>query len=470
MPRKQINIVAISTALLIFATVALFFYTDKLQFTPARVSSPSPQSNVILIVVDTLRADHVGVHGYDRNTTPNIDNFAKENILFTQAISQGTVSLVSYASIFTSQYPQVHGAGMDRGGLGPLDPSALTMAEVFKTQGYKTAAFVGESQLEPRFGFHQGFDVYSSKGLSFNDSMPPAVKWLEENKNEKFFLFLQGYDLHRPYEAPEPFWHMFDPGYEGILHDIPFHDPDLPPPARLFQKDGNPSVTIEGKAIPLTQRDVDHVIAHYDGEIRYADYLVGQFLDTLKEMGLYDNSIIVLFSDHGETVGDNVNRSRRGKTGYITGHFSLTEEVIHVPLIIKHPIAKSKTVFAQAQLIDIFPTLLDFLHITPDEDLKKRLQGRSLVPAINGNADRDFNTYTYGSTFGSTSKRKFIRTPSWKLIVRPRANRLYDLKNDPGETKDVQDQYPEVFEQLHQKLIEWNFMNLKKKLELESIN
>ena len=291
--------------------------------------------------------------------------------------------------------------------------------------------------------------------------MPSAVKWLKENKNKNFFLFLQGYDAHDPYEAPEPFWHMFDPGYEGILHDLPFHDSGFGYRSQLSVKNGNPAVKIGAEVIPLTQRDVDHIIAHYDGEIRYADYLVGQFLDTLREMGLYDNSIVVIFSDHGEMIGDNINRPE-GETVRMTGHWIVTEEVIRVLLALKPPTAESKTVLAQAQLIDIFPTLLDFLHILPSKDLKKRIQGRSLVPAIKGNAGADFNKYTYGNTPG----RKFVRTPRWKLIHRSGASRLYDLKNDPGETKNVRDQYPDVFEQLEEKLIEWNFVNLKKKLEL----
>ena len=463
MRRKKINVAVISTALLIFAIVIWFLHTDKFTFTPASISSPPQQNNVIFISVDTLRADHLGIYGYDRNTSPNIDNFAQDNILFKQAITQGTLSLTSYASIFTSQYQEVHGThggGKERISKG-LGSSALTMAEVFKAQGYKTAAFVGELHLEPKYGFDQGFDVYNSKGFSFNDSMPSAVKWLKENKNKNFFLFLQGYDAHDPYEAPEPFWHMFDPGYEGVLHDLPFHDLDFGYRSQLSIKDGNPAVKIGAEVIPLAQRDIDHVIAHYDGEIRYADYLVGQFLGTLREMGLYDDSIIVIFSDHGEMIGDNINRPE-GKTVRMTGHWVVTEEVIRVLLALKPSTAESKTVLAQAQLIDIFPTLLDFLHILPSKDLKKRIQGRSLVPAIKGNAGVDFNKYTYGNTPG----RKFVRTPRWKLIHRSGASRLYDLKNDPGETKNVRDQYPDVFEQLEEKLIEWNFVNLKKKLEL----
>ena len=481
MLQKPISIVVISIALAVFVIVIWFAYTDKLLFTPARISPSSPQNNVILISVDTLRADHLGIYGYDRNTSPNIDNFAKENILFTQAIAQGTISLVSYASIFTSQYPEVHGTGLEwtEKDLGPLDPSALTMAEVFKAQGYKTAAFVGRYHLKRQYGFHQGFDVYKSNGFSFNDSIPPAVKWLEENTDEKFFLFLQGYDPHRPYEAPEPFRHMFDLGYEGILHDLPFHRSDFKDLTQLFKEDGNPIIVIEDKVIFLEQRDIDHIIAHYDGEVRYADYQVGQFLDILKEMGLYDDSFIVLFSDHGEMVGDNINRPGDERVNII-GHFTLTEEVVHVPLVIKSPTVESKTVIAQAQLIDIFPTLLDFLRITPHKDLKKRLQGRSLVPAIKGDTDRDFNTYTYGNTYGTRARRKFIRTSSWKLIYGSRASAkqgdrspqysLYDLKNDPKETENVRDQYPEIFEQLQGKLTEWEFANLKKKLELKLTN
>ena len=226
MQRVQISVI---TIILGAAFLAFAVYADKFSFSSARTNSLLAQSNVILIAVDSLRADHVGIYGYDRNTTPNIDDFAKDNILFTQAIAQGTRSLVSHASLFTSQYAEVHGAGMDQElkGLNPLDPSALTMAEVFKEQGYKTAAFVGGGHLEPQFGFNQGFDVYSSKGVSFDKSIAAAANWLEENKNEKFFLFLQSYDTHFPYEAPEPFRHMFDSGYEGILHDIPFHDPRL---------------------------------------------------------------------------------------------------------------------------------------------------------------------------------------------------------------------------------------------------
>ncbi len=444
---------------------------------------PQKPYNVIFIHIDTLRADHLGLYGYPKNTSPNLDKFSQESLVFEQAISQAPWTLPSYASILTSQYPAAHGL-MDREecffslyhpiysseglveGKGCLSPSKLTLAEVLQKHGYKTAAFVGDGDLKSLFGFAQGFDVYIDNGKFFDTTIPDAEEWISQNKKSRFFLYLQGYDVHTPYHKPEPYDHMFDETYEGVLADhtkflFDDHDNSGGILGSIKKLDGKPYlVQDDGSKILLTQQDIDHIVAHYDGGIRYTDDLIQKFFDRLKEMGLYDNSIIVVFGDHGESIGDDLTRAEILTTRLI-GHFKVYDELVRVPLLIKAPGLNPGRISSQVQLIDLFPTILDFLNISQNKEIREELQGRSLTPIIDG---KEFESLTYGSIDQNGGHISFVRTLKWKLI-REGENvfQLYDLENDPRETKNVIDEYTDVANFLEKNLIEWSFINLEKK-------
>lgn len=441
--------------LLIFVVGAVYIGTPSLF---QESSKPATPYNVILLSIGTLRFDHLGAYGYTRDTSPNIDAFARENILFEQAISQSPFKISGYASLFTSQYPAVHKAVEGYELYDRLDSSKLTIAEVLNQYGYKTAAFGGTGQSKSPFGFPQGFDVYDDGSKFLVDIIPQATKWLARNKDDKVFLFILGQDAHHP--SPEPFDHVFDPSYNGVI--IKSHSELAPRLHSLKKYEGKLAFATPYGTFMLAEEDIDHLVAHYDGGILYVDFLIQQFFDTLKELEMYNNSIIVILSGHGETLFNFMERP----TGLDSEHRDLYEEAIRVPLIIKHPDLPSRNISTQAQLIDIFPTILDFLNISLPKEATKQIQGRSLIPLIEGKAPAHFNEYTYGSSEGIGRHSSFIRTNHWKFISKSllteKKFELYNLQDDPQEMRNVIDQQPDIAGKLQQELEKWNFLNLLK--------
>lgn len=390
--------------------------------------------NVILISIDTLRADHLGCYGYFRNTSPNIDKLAKEGILFEQAISQATWTLPSHASIFTSQYVPVHGVYF----FNKLPDSAVTLAEVLENNGYATAAFTGGCDILSIFGLDQGFDVFydTVKNVkqfgSFNETVPLAIQWLHENKGSIFFLFIHGYDVHEPYHVPDE--NMFDTKYKGIIDDMILNRNTF---SKIYR---NSYVNNEGRILKLTSKDINHIIAHYDSGIHYADEKIGDLLKELKKLKLLDDTIIIILSDHGEGLGERGRLAQHGINFY--------DEVVRVPLIIRHPSIKGpKRIKTQAQLIDVMPTILDFLGIPKN----KEAQGNSLVPLIDGKAPPDFNEYVF-------SEGWMIRTLKFKMI---KEEELYDLKEDHRELNNRAIKNPKILSELMQQFLKWRKDNLQ---------
>ena len=422
--------------------------------------------NVIIISIDTLRADHLGLYGYPRDTSPNLDAFAKKAVVFDQAIAQAPFTLPSLTSTFTSEYPSSHGV-LDTS--FRLSPSALTLAETLKAHGYNTAAFVGEGELQRVFGIDQGFDRYTDEGgISIKENIPLAEKWILQNKGSKFFLFLQGFDVHAPYQKPEPYDDMFDKDYHGLLADRTKYQLDYSTksPSAILDNikkiNGKPVlVQDDGTKIPLAQRDIDNIIAHYDGGIRYTDDLIQGFFDKLKQMGLYDNSIIIVLSGHGESLGDVLKRTHPSTENLnVIGHGQVYDEVIRVPLIIKYPNVTPRHIASQVQLIDLFPTILDLLNISQDRQVKANIQGKSMLPLLRGKQKCD--PYAFGE--GEAGTLRFVRTPFWKLIVRgENMFELYHLGDDKGEVTSVFFGHPDIVEQLQEVLAKQYLENLEKK-------
>lgn len=399
--------------------------------------------NVILILLDSVRADHLSCYGYHRKTSSAIDQLAKEGILFRQAISQATWSLPAQCSIFTAKYVPAHGVDDIH---KKLSNSELTLAEILKIYGYKTAAFTGGFWVGSIFNLGQGFDVYDDK-LTFGklrDTVPLAISWLEKNKGNRFFLLLQGFDGHSPFNLPKSYEEMYtNPNYNGIFKTLTI---DHRIGDRLFGYTFFLDYDYK-KKVKITDRDIDYIIARYDASITYGDGYIGQFLKKIKEFGLEDNTIVILTSYHGTPLFEHGIILRRK-------HGSCAEGVIHIPLIIRHPGLNkmNREIDNMVQQIDFMPTILDFLGIP----INHQAQGSSLIPLIEGKAGSGFNKYVY-----STGHNEMvIKTKTWKLIdVCPQTGRealeLYNLQKDPAEQNNLIRKEQKVAKILKRKLDEW---------------
>jgi len=354
-----------------------------------------PEMNVLLFTLDTTRADHIGCYGYPNVRTPNIDGLATDGFLFKNATAQAPLTLPSHSSIFTGTYPFIHGV-KDNGGFY-LEPEKVTLAELLKQKGWTTSAFVGAFVLDSRWGLNQGFDHYYDnfdfakyKKISLDsvqreggEVIKAFFDWFKTNGDRRFFSWIHLYDPHTPYEPPEPYKSEYSGRPWGL----------------------------------------------YDGEIAYVDSLIGKVLESLREKGVLDKTIIVIAADHGESLGEH---------GESSHAFFIYDSTVSVPLILKLPGSnlKPKTIDAQVELVDIMPTLLDLLGITvPNE-----IQGRSLAPLLAGSrAGADKMAYSesyYPRYHYGWSELKSLRTVRYQYIQAPRPE-LYDIVRDPMERTNI---------------------------------
>jgi arylsulfatase A-like enzyme len=368
---------------------------------------------VLLISIDTLRADRLGCYGYAKPTTPALDAFSKDAILFRQAFSQAPSTLPSHASIFTSLLPGQHGALLSK--RSSLSPSFITIAEALKQAGYTTAAYHGGGQMNERFGLAQGFDTYAEIEGPFGDTVRAAMDWLGALRQERFFLFLHTYAVHHPYTPSEDSLRLFETDYDG----------PLPREVRI-----DLLRQINSRALEVSPRDLAHVSSTYDAEIRETDDALGSLLAFLKREQLYDSTAIVFTSDHGEEMGEH------GRVGWHS--HTLYDELLHVPLLIKLPGSKlgGSVVDDVVRSIDIAPTLLGILGLPPvtafaGTDLS-RFFGRRIDPKLTVVSQRDGKRESLATA---------VRTERWKL----NGARLFDLESDPREQQAVpMGSHPEV--------------------------
>lgn len=347
--------------------------------------------SMILITVDTLRADRLGCYGYRRIKTPHMDALAREGVLFEKAFTPVPTTLPAHGSLFMGNYPTT--TGLKSNGTFALEESAITLAELLKGKGYTTAAFISSYVLDSRFGLDQGFDVYDDDlvtGVKDQSLMHKerraetvthaALQWLSKEKKDPFFLWIHYYDPHTAYDPPQPYKDVYT-----------------------------------------------HCL--YDGEIAYTDSWIGVLIKKLKEMKLYDHTLLVLTGDHGEALGDH---------GEDTHGIFLYDATLHVPLIFRHPglLPQNKRIGSLVRLIDIAPTLLDF----SGQKIPNIMQGVSLRPLISGRmkevqlvlfCETDYPRYTYG-----WSPLEGIRSEQWKYIKAPESE-LYNILKDPHEGKNL---------------------------------
>jgi arylsulfatase A-like enzyme/Tfp pilus assembly protein PilF len=358
---------------------------------------PPQDLNLVIITLDTTRADRIGAYGEPSHATPNIDRLAAEGVLFEHTVAPAPLTLPAHASLFTGEDPPFHGV-RDNGGY-ILDSSKTTLAERLKERGYATGAFVGAFVLDSKFGLDQGFDEYFDRfdinrrpgsGFALGDIFRPgsevvdaALPWLEQHANERFFAWLHFYDPHSPYEAPEP--------YRTSFASRP-----------------------------------------YLGEIAYVDAQVGRVIEWLRNREVLEKTVVIVLGDHGEALGEH---------GEGTHGLFIYEASLHVPLVMRTPdlALRGRRISSIVRTKDVLPTAL---ALAAPNAPNAPGHAVSLVPLMRGaTADLNLDAYSeslYARNHFGWGELRSLRSGRFKLIDAPRPE-LYDLEQDPTEATNLYD-------------------------------
>ncbi len=376
---------------------------------------PRERFNVVLISLDTLRADHLSAYGYERSTSPVLEALAADGVLFEQFVQNGGGTLPSHMTMLTSLYPLTHEINPRTG--RRLPAARETLAERLHAAGYHTAAFTDAGWVRGKFGFSQGFDIFDQAGGHLETILPKAERFLERNADRPFFLFLHTYDIHSR-ETGHPYSCPGDPHREFLdeAEDIEACRGELCGTALLQWANGE---VVSGRARAedlFAPHEVEALRARYDGCIRYADTQVGRLLERLRSLDLYDRTLLIVTSDHGEEFLEHgLFLHRRG--GY--------EELAHLPLILKLPYSsvRGARVPHLAAMVDLMPTVLEVVGVDGPVD---QMQGRSLMPAVlQGTPIRQ-----------ATHLHRVLRTERYKYFGQ-REKRLFDLSRDRREQHNL---------------------------------
>ena len=391
------TIILLALAVSIVAALMILFQSHQSSQNILGQLRKIEKPNVLLITVDTTRADHLPCYGYKSVRTPNLDSLAKHGILFRECATAAPLTLPSHCSIMTGLYPTFHGVRIN--GNTALSAQHVTLAEAFAAKGYQTGAFVGAFVLDGRWGLNQGFQHYDDqfdlkkyKKLDLgmvqrpgNKVVDAALHWLEEHKSKPFFAWVHFYDPHTPYDPPEPYKSEY--GHNGM-------------------------------------------IGLYDGEIAFMDSQIGRCLTWLDKNGLRNKTIIAVIGDHGEGLGDH---------GEATHGYFIYNYAVHVPFLLSTPSSASNgiEISSQVRTIDLYPTLLEASGIA----IPKEVQGTSLWSLVQSRDKTGNQLYAYSESMAPSiqygwSPLLSLRSPKYQYIDAPRPE-LYDLKDDPEELSDL---------------------------------
>jgi len=377
----------------------------------------TPRKNFILVSLDTVRLDRLSLHGNKRNVSPKLVELSKKGLVFDQALTVTENTLISHASMLTGLYPAAHAATHENGGVSLAD-SYQTIAEDFLNTGeYQTAGFTTHGTwLNRKFGFHQGFQVFSSGFRSADVVLKEVKQWLKEKRDPKkpYFLFIHLFDAHsdwdgRPYQTVPPFLNRWTSGYQGRLQDWE----NMSPNGSIFL------AAVNKGRITLTQEDILHIRDQYDEGLAYTDDRICDFLEENIDL---DDTYVVITADHGEEFKDH---------DYML-HSSLYDQVVRVPLIVIPPgnMAKKykipRRIPDQVRIVDLRPTILDMAGI----DGIQLCQGKDLNPWMLG---REKNCPAGPAPF----YHRALRWEGYKLYKRGENYELYDLTRDPAEKVDL---------------------------------
>jgi len=433
--------------------------------------------NVFLAVMDAVRPDHLSCYGYPRKTTPNIDIMAQEAVVFENAFSAASWTAPSHASIFTGMYPSQHGV------LGKnlyLNEEIPTIAEIFSSKGYETLGICLNLWVSPKTGLDRGFNRFVSgirNGYTARFAPRLSLNWIifcletdirfmahnwshaanvfqvikrwilnSQKRNKPFFIFVNYFDAHTPYRPPQPFKKKFE--------KVGNYNIDLEKIIDVFNsRHGYPYIA---KETEVSEEEWDLLKSWYDGSIAYIDFFLGTLFDYLKDRELYNDTFIVVTSDHGENFGEH----------QLANHvFCLYDTLLHVPLIIRHPELTSggKRISSIVSTVDIFPTLLGILKMKSNS----KVSGVNFIPFENKN----YHKYVFAENGPPVAdilalKRlspnvepsicskydknlKCIRSDDFKYIIASdEKEELYNLEKDPDENKNIIAEFPEKAKEL----------------------
>jgi arylsulfatase A-like enzyme len=431
---------------------------------PPREAHDGP--NIVLISLDTLRADRLGSYGAAGDPTPRLDALAAAGVRFTAAFCPMPVTRPSHFTMLTSRYPRDHGSLSNA---SPLPEGVRTVTEVLAEAGYATAAFTGVKLLAPGSGAERGFQVFDApdrgEDRSGEEVVTAAEGWLQQQTGETpFFLWVHLYDPHMPYAPPAPYA-VAPPA--GLEEELPYFSRPLLKPL-LERTDGD-----------VPQEVLDWALAQYDGEVRYVDHWVGRLLDRLESVELSEETLVVVTADHGECFSNGI---------YFEHGTCLYEGALHIPLILRLPAAAAggrapgEVVDQPVELLALAPTLLEVAGLpVPEDFVGTSLLDSALIDPPAAEASQDLAAYFQNPRYdpGARERRMDrrerltsvagdelrpvfegevvgVRTARWKLIVGQHGlQKLFDLQNDPGELEDVSAEHPEVLDDLRRRIKNW---------------
>ncbi len=404
-------------------------------------------SNIVIVVMDAARSDHLGCYGYPRDTTPNIDRIARQAVVFEDHFCQYPCTSPSTVSLFTGQYPDTHGVKPPSGHAAllaahPVDERAVTMEGLLRANGYWTCLFSGNPAASPAVGvgtdFQLAFPAYGKhpqkQWTQAAHHRSDSVKMLLDaigdalaaaGGEHRFFFYIHFLPPHSPYRAPEEFQSLF----RG----------KTPPNHR----EGKAAFTLVSTRERTAQppKSTDEWVNLYDANLRWADWGVGEVERMLKERGLWEQTLVIVTADHGEAMREH---------GYEWHHTCPYDEAIHIPLLIKFPGGRGPVgrISALTETVDIMPTIADLygLKYPSDGPLGTVPQGKSLVPLLTGAATR-VRDYVFSRTGGHWAC-SVVRNHEWSLLLYTggKLRALYDLGSDPGQTYNALADHPKVAE------------------------
>jgi arylsulfatase len=399
--------------------------------------APEPPKNLIIITFDTLRAGHVGAYGYDRDTTPNLDAFASESVVFEKAYSQAASTVPALSSLMTSRYP--HQTGVLETYKYAVPEDEITLAERMKDNGFETAAILGIGVLMPTRRMDQGFDHYSytlytnkQYWKTAAEITDEAVEWLGGNRERPFFLWVHYFEPHQPYD-------VVPQAARDRFLDVPSSHPLLD-----GVKPGSPHYM-----------RVRNKIDAYDGALSHADSEFGRLLGEMRKLDLLENSMIVVSADHGETLGEH------GQHGHV---FGLWEQVIRIPLFIRLPNVRPARVAGRVQHVDVVPTVVREMGLSVEET--PPFEGQALP--LSRSDDKRFWVRekleprdSFAETWYRNHRAASMVTERWKFILdQPHDGTaartwLFDLDADPLEEVNLVGKETAVAEALEARLRTW---------------
>ncbi|MFH1277963.1 MAG: sulfatase [Candidatus Eisenbacteria bacterium] len=414
---------------------------------PAALScsgGPEKPANLLLVTVDTERADRLGCYGAPGALTPVADRLAREGVLFTNAFTSIPITLPAHCSILTGLYPRTHGV-LSHG--YTLPEERTTLSEILKGEGFRTAAFISSHVLDDKYGTGQGFDIfwkrynYGPKRMrrALRDRgedllTQAALDWARLELDEPFFLWLHWFHPHKPYEPPPPMDAIYDP------------DPSSP-----LRADVETLNRVWRGGIEPTPAEIDRFRRLYQGEVAFTDRQLGMVLERLEEMGVLDRTLVVYTADHGEVLYEH--------DRYFGHDIMLYDPSIRVPLLVRAPgAAKGGTIVNdQVRQIDLLPGILDLLGVHRPDIL---WEGRSFAPALRGEALEEapiFAEVFPPKPEWKSPPRHGIRYGDWKLITVEGEDgvQLFDLAADPGEERNLADEETAKSAELQALLLEW---------------